>query len=176
MSESNSRRYLRLDLDSFRPPPRATVTTRVITNERYPQIAALMIEAYAGTIDDEDGTLEDALDEIAATERGDYGLPLRQHWLEAIRENGSAASAVICTRFAGIPFVAFTFTSHLDTRRGLATTLVADVARRLIAEGEKSLSLVVTRGNPAERLYERLGFRDAERPTPARDAQVERTA
>ena len=163
MSESNSRRYLRLDLDSFSPPPRVPITTRVITNQRYPQIAALMVEAYAGTIDDEHGDLE-------ATERGDYGLPLRQHWLEAVRENGSAASAVICTRFAGIPFVAFTFTSHLDTGRGLATTLVADVASRLSAEGERSLSLVVTVGNPAERLYERLGFRDAERPASAQTA------
>ena len=175
MSESNSRRYLRLDLDSFRPPPRVPVTTRVITNQRYPQIATLMVEAYAGTIDDEHGDLEDALGELMATENGDYGLPLRQHWLEAIREDGSAASAVICTRFVGIPFVAFTFTSHLDTGRGLATTLMADVASRLSAEGERSLSLVVTVGNPAERLYERLGFRDAERPgcrgtTPAQDA------
>ena len=165
MSESNSRRYLRLDLDSFRPPPRLPVSTRVITNQRYPQIAALMVEAYAGTIDDEHGDLEDALGELAATERGDYGLPLRQLWLEAIREDGSAASAVICTRFVGIPFVAFTFTSHFDTGRGLATTLIADVASRLSAQGERCLSLVVTGGNPAERLYERLGFRDSERPT-----------
>lgn len=89
MSDPNARRYLHLDLDSFRPPPRVTVATRVITNERYPQIAALMVEAYAVTIDDEHGDLEDALGELVAT----------------------------CTRFAGIPFVAFTFTSHLDAER-----------------------------------------------------------
>lgn len=164
MSESHARRYMRLELDSFRALPRAAVNPRVITNERYPQIAALMVEAYAGTIDDEDGDLDDALGELAATERGDYGVPLRQHWLEAIREDESASSAVICTRFAGIPFVAFAFTSHLDLGRGLATTLIADVASRLSTEGETSLSLVVTVGNPAERIYERLGFRDAERP------------
>ena len=52
------------------------------------------------------------------TERGDLGLPLRHRWLEAIREDGSAASAVICTRFFGIPLVASTFASHLDTGRG----------------------------------------------------------
>ena len=172
MSGSNSRRYLCLDLDTFRPSPRVPLTTRVITNERYPQIAALMVEAYAGTIDDEHGDLEDALGELAATERGDYGLPLRQHWLEAIREDGSATSALICTRFADIPFVAFIFTSHLDTGSGLATTLLVDVASQLSSEGEKSLSLVVTVGNPAERLYERLGFRDAERPTPTSGANV----
>ena len=172
MSGSNSHPYLRLDLDSFRPSPRVPVTTRVTTNQRYPQIAALMVEAYAGTIDDEHGDLEEALGELATTERGDYGLPLRQHWLEAIREDGSVASAVICTRFAGIPFVAFTFTSHLDTGRGPATTLVADVASRLSSEGGRSPSLVVTVGNPAERLYECLRFRDAERPTPAHGAKV----
>ena len=93
MSDPNARRYLHLDLDSFRPLPRVTVATRVITNERYPQIAALMVEAYAVTIDDEHGDLEDALGELVAT----------------------------CTRFAGIPFVAFTFTSHLDAERPTPT-------------------------------------------------------
>lgn len=166
MSESHARRYLRLELDAFRPPPLVPVTAQVIVNERFPQIAALMVEAYAGTIDDEDGDLDDAFGELAATERGDYGLPLRQHWLEALREDGSPCSAVICTRFAGIPFVAFAFTSHLDVRRGLITRLIADVVGRLRTEGEKSLSLVVTAGNPAEPLYNRLGFRDAEQPVP----------
>ena len=42
-----------------------------------------------GTINDEHGDLEDALGELVVT----------------------------CTRFAGIPFVAFTFTSHLDAER-----------------------------------------------------------
>ena len=92
MNDPNARRYLHLDLDSFRPPPRVAAT-RVITNERYPQIAALMVEAYAVTIDDEYGHLEDALGELEAT----------------------------CTRFAGIPFVAFTFTSQLDAERPTPT-------------------------------------------------------
>jgi ribosomal protein S18 acetylase RimI-like enzyme len=166
MSESHARRYLRLELDSFRLPPLVPVTARVITYERFPQVAALMVEAYAGTFDDEDGDLADALGELAATERGAYGPPLRQHWLEALREDGSPCSAVICTRFAGIPFVAFAFTSHLDVRRGLATRLIADVVALLHTEGEKSLSLVVTVGNPAELLYDRLGFRGAARPEP----------
>ena len=48
-----------------------------------------MVEAYVGTINDEHGDLEDALGELVVT----------------------------CTRFAGIPFVAFTFTSHLDAER-----------------------------------------------------------
>jgi len=164
MGESPKRRYLRLDLDSFRPPPRTPLTTRVITDERFPPIAELMVEAYTGTIDFEDDTVDDALRELATAASGEYGDPLRQHWLEVVREDGAPCSAIICTRFAEIPFVAFTFTGHRDAGRGLATTLVADVASALRAEGETSLSLGVTVGNPAERIYERLGFRDAERP------------
>lgn len=165
MNDSHMRRYLRLNLSSFRPPPHMRVVSRVITNDRYPRIAALMLEAYGGTIDDDGGDLNDALGELVATERGDYGQPLRHLWLETVREDKSPASAVICTRFAGIPFVAFAFTGHSDSRRGLATSLIVDLAGQLIAEGEENLSLVVTVGNPAERLYKRLGFLDAERPT-----------
>ncbi|WP_185203097.1 GNAT family N-acetyltransferase [Glaciihabitans sp. INWT7] len=101
---------------------------------------------------------------MAAADRGDYGAPLRQQWLEVVRQDGSPCSAIICTRFGGRPFVAFVFTSHREAGRGLATALVAEVASRLRAEGESSLSLMVTVGNPAERVYERLGFRDAEEP------------
>lgn len=164
MGESPSRRYLRLDLDSFRPPPRTPVAPRVITDERFLPIAELMVEAYTATIDFEDDTVDDAVRELSVAASGEYGEPLRQHWLEVVRDDGSPCAAIICTRLSGIPFVAFTFTSHGDTGRGLATTLVADVATALKAEGESSFSLGVTVGNPAERIYERLGFRDAERP------------
>lgn len=166
MGESPPRRYLRLDLDSLRPPPRTPVATRVITDERFPSIAELMVEAYTATIDFEDDTVDDALRELSVAAAGEYGEPLRQHWLEVVRDDGSPCAAIICTRLSGIPFVSFTFTSHRDTRRGLATTLVADVATALRDEGETALSLGVTVGNPAERIYERLGFRDAERTPP----------
>ncbi len=166
MGESPPRRYLRLDLGSLRPPPRTPVATRVITDERFPSIAELMVEAYTATIDFEDDTVDDALRELSVAAAGEYGEPLRQHWLEVVRDDGSPCAAIICTRLSGIPFVSFTFTSHRDTRRGLATTLVADVATALRDEGETALSLGVTVGNPAERIYERLGFRDAERKPP----------
>jgi ribosomal protein S18 acetylase RimI-like enzyme len=46
-------------------------------------------------------------------------------------------------------------------RRGFATGLVHASARVLSTLGYTTLALVVTRGNvPAERLYERLGFKD----------------
>ena len=125
-----------------------------------------MVEAYTATIDFEDDTVDDALRELSVAAAGEYGEPLRQHWLEVVRDDGSPCAAIICTRLSGIPFVSFTFTSHRDTRRGLATTLVADVATALRDEGETALSLGVTVGNPAERIYERLGFRDAERKPP----------
>ena len=124
-----------------------------------------MAEAYAGTIDDEQGTVADAMAELVATEEGDYGVALRQHWREIRRDDDTSASALICTRFAGEPFVTFAFTSHRDTGRGLATALVSQLADRLFLEGETTLALVVTEGNPAERIYRRLNFVDAPRPT-----------
>jgi hypothetical protein len=42
---------------------------------------------------------------------------------------------------------------------GLGAFLLRQVMAQLAADGESSLSLVVTEGNPAQQLYERLGFR-----------------
>jgi GNAT superfamily N-acetyltransferase len=123
-----------------------------------PELARLMASAYAGTVDDEGESVEDALAELQKTAGGEYGEPLRDTWLAARVEQG-LAGAVLCTRWRGRPFVAFVFTDHPFTGHGIATRLLAAAAARLRSGGEDELTLWVTAANPAVRLYERLGFR-----------------
>lgn len=139
------------------------VAIETIDDAQLSDVAGLMARAYAGTTDDEGGSAEDALAELQAAAAGAYGNPLRAAWLLA-RVDGAPASAVLCTRWRGRPFVAFAFTDHPFTRRGLATALMRRAAAVLQEAGERDLSLVVTVANPARDLYLGLGFTSAEVP------------
>jgi GNAT superfamily N-acetyltransferase len=59
--------------------------------------------------------------------------------------------------FAG-PWVADVWRIPTDQTRGLGAVLLRRAAAVLLEEGFISLGLAVTAGNPARRLYERLGF------------------
>jgi GNAT superfamily N-acetyltransferase len=78
-------------------------------------------------------------------------------------EDGDAglAAAVIFTWWDAMPLLAFCLTDPPRWGRGLATGLITQAARDLAAEGHDRIHLVVTDGNPARALYERLGFREA---------------
>ena len=133
-----------------------------IRDAEFSELAHVMTSAYAGTVDDEGESAEDALAELRKTASGDYGEPLRHAWLAA-RVDQELAGAVLCTRWRGRPFVAFVFTDHAWTGRGIATRLLGAAAARLRSGGEHELTLWVTAANPAVRLYERMGFQEEER-------------
>lgn len=61
--------------------------------------------------------------------------------------------------FAAGPFVTDLCVDPAMAGRGLGTALLATSAARLAELGWTTLTLVVTVGNPAQRVYERLGFR-----------------
>jgi ribosomal protein S18 acetylase RimI-like enzyme len=61
--------------------------------------------------------------------------------------------------FGAGPFVTDVCVDPTAAGHGLGAALLADAARRLNARGWSSMILVVTIGNPAQRVYERLGFR-----------------
>ncbi len=60
---------------------------------------------------------------------------------------------------AGGPWVSEICRHQNPRYAGLGAALLRQVMAQLAADGESSLSLVVTEGNPARQLYERLGFR-----------------
>jgi GNAT superfamily N-acetyltransferase len=72
-------------------------------------------------------------------------------------------SASVITFWQDSPLLAFSVTHPRAVGTGLATALIGQSARALAVQGHARLGLFVTRGNPpAERLYEKLGFRDVE--------------
>jgi ribosomal protein S18 acetylase RimI-like enzyme len=67
--------------------------------------------------------------------------------------------SVATEAFAAGPFVTDVCVDPVAAGHGIGTALLAGCARRLAEMGWATLTLVVTVGNPAQRVYERLGFR-----------------
>lgn len=124
-------------------------------------LAVLMLEAYRGTVDDEGGTMDDALDEVACLLAGDYG-DFDLDASEVVERDGALAAATLITRWEDEPFVAFSMTAAAAKRRGLARTGLQRAMATLAARGETRLGLMVTTANePAVALYRSLGFAEA---------------
>lgn len=121
-------------------------------------LGVLLYEAYLGTIDQQEETLDQAHAEIRKTLSGDYGdfLPKCSMVLE---RQGQLLSAVLITRYQNKPFVAFTVTSPAHKNCGLARSCLNAAMSALAAIGEQEIRLVVTLANePAYHLYKTLGF------------------
>lgn len=123
-------------------------------------LAVLMLDAYTGTIDfDEGDTLE-----VARDEAGSYfaGNPMLEHSFVAL-DAGVPVAAVLVSRYEGSPMIGYVMTAASHKGRGLGTALTTLALASMHAAGERQAHLWVTRGNThAERIYDRLGFRDAE--------------
>lgn len=123
------------------------------------ELAALMLDAYRGTIDfDGSETLDVARDEVRGYLAGSSGAPLLEHSRVAI-DGDRMVSAALVSEFEGNPLLAYVFTAADHKGRGLGEGLTRMVMHSLAGAGEARLHLWVTAGNtPAERIYERLGF------------------
>ena len=122
-------------------------------------LAALMLEAYRGTVDDEGETLEETRAVVQQLFDGDFGALLWAVSEVVEGDGGRLVAATLITIWDNQPFLAFTVTAPSRMRQGLARAGVQRAMNRLRAGDETELRLVVTRGNtPAERLYESLGF------------------
>jgi ribosomal protein S18 acetylase RimI-like enzyme len=123
-----------------------------------PGLAALMLDAYRGTVDFEDETLDQAIAEIERTFGGGYGRFMPE-CSRVVERNGQIVSATLLTRWQDRPFVAFTMTASAWKRQGLARACMINAMQDLYESGEEKLSLVVTVANTAaHELYHSLGF------------------
>jgi GNAT superfamily N-acetyltransferase len=113
--------------------------------------------AYRGTVDDHGESLADQLREASATIGGRYGPVAWPGSLVAVADE-RLLSACVVTEDRGRLLVAFVLTRPDHRGRGLATALLTRSAARLRTAGATEWTLAVTRGNPAQALYERLGF------------------
>lgn len=135
---------------------------RVVGTNDGEALGTLMSNAYRGTIDDEGETPEQALAEAHATLMGSWGPLIEGASLVAPR-GGDVVAMVITVRDAQLgmaPLLAFALTDPTWQRQGIGSWLIRESVCRLAALGITELHLAVTRGNPAQRLYERLGFRE----------------
>ncbi|MFO0830978.1 MAG: GNAT family N-acetyltransferase [Phycisphaerales bacterium] len=147
---------------TLQPPgaaPAAPVGLRRLDAGDAEKLARLMLDAYAGTVDDAGNeTIETAREEVGRLLRGEFGA-LDAPASVVVERDGLLASATLVTRERGEPFVAFSMTAPAWQRRGLARAGLVHVMRTLAMRGEQRLHLVVTAANtPAVSLYRSLGF------------------
>lgn len=122
------------------------------------QLAALMYEAYHGTIDDGGESLEYAASEVEKLFAGDYGI-FNREVSEVILREGRIVAASLVTTYEGLPLLAFSMTVPDWKRQGLARAGLVRTLWRLKRAGLPTIQLAVTQGNtPAENLYASLGF------------------
>jgi GNAT superfamily N-acetyltransferase len=105
---------------------------------------------------------EDEREALRRVMAGEAVGPLLPASVAARREDGALAGAALVCRMPGEPphggpWVADLFRDPAAPR-GLGAALLAEAMRRCAAQGHEVLGLVVTLGNPAVALYERLGF------------------
>jgi len=151
-----------LDLGSA--PASTDLACRTVAPSDKEALAALMLDAYQGTVDYEGESLDDALREIDHVCLGSYGRFLSDCSFLLDGDGGISSACLVILLNEGkpdeIPLLAFSMTRKQDHRRGLAAALILRSAAALIEKGYARLALVVTADNtPARRLYEKLGFR-----------------
>jgi chloramphenicol 3-O phosphotransferase len=151
-----SRSFMRALLGSHNARPSSE--TRAVTPDDRAALGRLMLAAYAGTVDDDGGTLEQALEEVQKTLNGEYGA-FDAACSRLIERQGRIVSATLLTRFQGRPFVAFSMTDPDFKNRGLGAECLRSALGALHSIGEWEVRLVVTLANaPAMALYAKLGF------------------
>jgi ribosomal protein S18 acetylase RimI-like enzyme len=143
------------------PEPDMGLAFRHPTADDAEALAALMLDAYLGTIDaDGSETLDDARNEVAGYFSAASPEPMLEHSFLALKSD-APVSAVLVARHEAMPFISYVFTAASHKGRGLATSLTVIALRSMHAAGETQAHLWVTAGNtPAEAIYEGLGFRD----------------
>lgn len=135
-------------------PPGLSV--RQIAPNDGPALGRLMAVAYRGTVDDHGEDEAWHCDEAEEALAGRFGAVIWEASFVAVGDDFAGAS-LVTDRGAHL-LLAFALVVPRWQRRGLGGSLIARSAQALIGIGEKEWTLAVTDGNPARRLYERLGF------------------
>jgi len=146
-------------LDDSLPPSDADAMARGVTPADAPALAALMLGAYRGTVDDCGEGPDEAAAEVGRLFAGEYGV-FDFAASEVIIRDGAMVSATLVTEYEGVAMVAFSMTAPAWQRRGLARAGLQRTMQRLHAAGRHRVDLAVTCANmPAVTLYRTLGFR-----------------
>lgn len=160
-----SRQRLKLALPLTPSALGRSAEIRLVTGADRQQVAELLlaklarsaIAAYAGTVDDEGETPEQALVEIDRTLGGAYG-PFLASCSFVLERNGKLLAASLITHWQKTPLLAFVMVAPHVQRQGIAEQVLRCSMAALWEQGETTLTLFVTAGNtPAQRLYISIG-------------------
>ena len=149
------RRYYEIELGNPPLPAAAGgLQLRPVRSQDEAHLAALMLDAYVGTIDYEGEGYDEARAEVAGY-LGD--APLLGHSFVAT-DGGLIVSAVLVTARPEVPLIGYVMTAAARKRQGLARLVVATALRSLGDGGYRRVGLWTTAGNEAsERLFSSLG-------------------
>ena len=142
------------------PPGSFPGLLRHPTSQDEAALAALMLDAYRGTIDYDGETLEDALAEVRRY-FADPDLPalLDCSWVYETGDALACACLVSLWRARQAPLIAYIMTAAAWKGHALAGSLLAGSLDCLAPNGYAQVRAVITSGNlPSERLFTRLGF------------------
>lgn len=147
---------------SLRTPPAACGT---VTAADADVLAALMYEAYLGTIDDEGETLEQARIEMRGFFDGRYGAPIPDACLAIEGDGRPIAAALLCDwneqgAIVSGPLVAFVLVHPGARGQGHGIAVMNAALTRLADARWGRVYAVITVGNaPSEALFGKLGFK-----------------
>jgi GNAT superfamily N-acetyltransferase len=160
MTEKKPVRH-RMKMTTSSLPTVAKEGCRNILTEDAEKLGHLMVESYRGTIDQKyfgfGEPPEECVEEMQGTLAGKYGdfLDFASFLIEDAQ---GIQSASIITLFEGRPLLAYTMTAPDSKGKGMAESLIKRSIDALAQHGHTELYLCVTEGNPAEKLYEKIGF------------------
>lgn len=145
--------YRLTDLNEL--PTSRSLTVRRPSLDQRAELAALLLDAYRDTIDDEDEDLDDAL---AAIDQDLDRLVAAHSFVAVEHERAVAMSFVVIVDDVHYIDPVAVATAH--QRRGLGRDLVAASLHSLAAAGVATVGATITDGNVAsERLFASFGFR-----------------
>ena len=164
------RHYVRMALDLTRPPDAVRLPEGFIVTpagaEHLAAYGRVVAAAYAGDHvdhqpEDDDPVLAAQL--VAGYLAGDDPGPwIAAASVHAIAPDGSVGAVLITSEYSpdgdAQPWITDLAVDPRWAGRGVGAALIGASVARLTERGDHALGLAVTVGNPARRLYERMGF------------------
>lgn len=134
-----------------------TIGSQVITDDQLPAVAQLIVDAYAG-IHGETKSIDDANAMITEMLDGTLGEPRRDTWLAVWEGYGLPVSAIMCTAWRGMPFIAHVLTAPSVRGRGYASSLVREASAIFAKTGATHIGITLDRDSAFSDLFRELGF------------------
>ena len=134
-----------------------TIESRVIKDDEVAGVAQLIVDAYIG-LAGHPQTLDEAKAVTDSLLAGNSGEPRRDAWLGVWEGYGRPDSAILCTTWRGMPFIAHVLSAPAVRGRGYASSLVREAAAIFAKSGATHVGVTLDRESPYTDLFRELGF------------------